>query len=186
MGGSASEVLSKSVGIPDTPDDVVGYCTDLTEAAETIPYSLQRRTIITVDFPGIVEGLHVDMEERMLPLTKADVAYQVRKIRDRRANPTLQEIAEVVIHAIKRKVTDADLQRLESPADLDDPKRWLHWFANALVTCEESHPANRNFNDERTVLVASTRWARFQRMYLRADEIPSVGPLLSSPSLVGR
>ncbi|KAF0710089.1 hypothetical protein AaE_012656 [Aphanomyces astaci] len=126
------------------------------------------------------------MEERMLPLTKADVAYQVRKIRDRRANPTLQEIAEVVIHAIKRKVTDADLQRLESPADLDDPKRWLQWFANALVTCEESHLANRNFNDERTVLVASTRWARFQRMYLRADEIPSVGPLLSSPSLVGR
>ncbi|RLO13749.1 hypothetical protein DYB28_004458 [Aphanomyces astaci] len=127
MGGSASEVLSKLVGIPDTLDDVVGYCTDLTEAAETIPYSLQRRTIITVDFPGIVEGLHVDMEERMLPLTKADVAYQVRKIRDRRANPTLQEIAEVVIHAIKRKVTDADLQRLESPADLDDPKRWLQW-----------------------------------------------------------
>ncbi|ETV75297.1 hypothetical protein H257_10480 [Aphanomyces astaci] len=34
----------------------------------------QIEAIVRCDFPGIVQGLHSDMEDRMLPLTKADVA----------------------------------------------------------------------------------------------------------------
>ncbi|RHY55470.1 hypothetical protein DYB30_009640 [Aphanomyces astaci] len=94
----------------------------------------QIEAIVRCDFPGIVEGLHSDMEDRMLPLTKADVADQVRKIRDRRKSPTHREIAEVIMQVIQRKLTDEDMRLLETPADMDDPARWLRWFASALET----------------------------------------------------
>ncbi|ETV78653.1 hypothetical protein H257_08144 [Aphanomyces astaci] len=76
--GSASEALSKLVGIPDAHDDVVGYRTDLTAAVETVfaPYGIakvppnqlevvvepvftptQIENIITGDFPGIVKAV---------------------------------------------------------------------------------------------------------------------------------
>ncbi|RHY87335.1 hypothetical protein DYB35_010100 [Aphanomyces astaci] len=125
----------------------------------------QIEAIVRCDFPGIVEGLHSDMEDRMLPLTKADVADQVRKIRDRRKSPTHREIAEVIMQAIQRKLTDEDMRLLETPADMDDPARWLRWFASALETCEEARRADRNFNDNRSALVATTRWARSFRKY---------------------
>ncbi|RLO10868.1 hypothetical protein DYB28_009907 [Aphanomyces astaci] len=121
----------------------------------------QIEAIVRCDFPGIVEGLHSDMEDRMLPLTKADVADQVRKIRDRRKSPTHRDIAEVIMQAIQRKLTDEDMRLLETPADVDDPARWLRWFASALETCEEARRADRNFNDNRSALVVTTRWARF-------------------------
>ncbi|RHY51288.1 hypothetical protein DYB28_002050 [Aphanomyces astaci] len=84
----------------------------------------QIEAIVRCDFPGIVQGLHSDMEDRMLPLTKADVADQVRKIRDRRKSPTHREIAEVIMQVIQRKLTDEDMRLLETPADMDDPARW--------------------------------------------------------------
>ncbi|RQM29413.1 hypothetical protein B5M09_012128, partial [Aphanomyces astaci] len=87
----------------------------------------QIEAIVRCDFPGIVEGLHSDMEDRMLPLTKADVADQVRRIRDRRKSPMHREIAEVIMQATQRKLTDEDMRLLETPADMDDPARWLRW-----------------------------------------------------------
>ncbi|RHY10350.1 hypothetical protein DYB36_012005, partial [Aphanomyces astaci] len=142
----------------------------------------QIEAIVRCDFPGIVEGLHSDMEDRMLPLTKADVADQVRKIRDRRKSPTHRDIAEVIMQAIQRKLTDEDMRLLETPADVDDPARWLRWFASALETCEEARRADRNFNDNRSALVATTRWARFYRKYVRSTEIHGVGPVAESES----
>ncbi|RQM11387.1 hypothetical protein B5M09_013674, partial [Aphanomyces astaci] len=142
----------------------------------------QIEAIVWCDFPGIVEGLHSDMEDRMLPLTKADVADQVRKIRGRRKSPTHRDIAEVIMQAIQRRLADEDMRLLETPADMDDPARWLRWFASALETCEEARRVDRNFNDNRSALVATTRLARFYRKFVCSTEIHSVGPVAESES----
>ncbi|RHY70761.1 hypothetical protein DYB30_007145 [Aphanomyces astaci] len=96
----------------------------------SVRWVFTRHQIVRYDFPGIVERLHSDMEDRMLPLTRADVADQVRKIRDRRKSPTHRDIAEVIMQAIQIKLTDEDMRLLETPADVDDPARWLRWFAS--------------------------------------------------------
>ncbi|RHY77135.1 hypothetical protein DYB34_012762 [Aphanomyces astaci] len=96
----------------------------------SVRWVFTRHQIVRYDFPGIVERLHSDMEDRMLPLTRADVADQVRKIRDRRKSPTHRDIAEVIIQAIQIKLTDEDMRLLETPADVDDPAKWLRWFAS--------------------------------------------------------
>ncbi|RHY04293.1 hypothetical protein DYB25_012790 [Aphanomyces astaci] len=71
----------------------------------SVRWVFTRHQIVRYDFPGIVERLHSDMKDRMLPLTRADVADQI-------------------------KLTDEDMRLLETPADVDDPAKWLRWFAS--------------------------------------------------------
>ncbi|KAF0772430.1 hypothetical protein AaE_002297 [Aphanomyces astaci] len=123
----------------------------------------QIEAIVRCDFPGIVQGLHSDMEDRMLPLTKADVADQVRKIRDRR----------------KKEI---DRRGYATIGNSGGYGRSGQMVASALETCEEARRADRNFNDNRSALVATTRWARFYRKYLHSTEIHGVGPVAESES----
>ncbi|RHZ06156.1 hypothetical protein DYB26_010696, partial [Aphanomyces astaci] len=85
---------------------------------------------------GLPDSRHVDIEERIYPLTPA-AQLQLKALRSQRKDVTHADIVRVVTTALKRPLTEADSILFDSPVDIDDPERWLDWFSTTLNTCEE-------------------------------------------------
>ncbi|RHY04304.1 hypothetical protein DYB36_013375 [Aphanomyces astaci] len=134
------------------------------------------------DMTGLPDSQHVDIEERLYPLSPADLELQLKALRSQRKDVTHADIVRVVTTALKRPLTEADNILFDSPVDIDDPERWLDWFSTTLNTCEEARTANRNFEQERVAMVADTRWSRMFRNGIGAAELAGIGP---SPDLQG-
>ncbi|RHZ02631.1 hypothetical protein DYB35_013383 [Aphanomyces astaci] len=151
---------------------------DLRPDSDIIPVftAAQIEAISRGDMTGLPDSRHVDIEERLYPLTPADLELQLKALRSQRKDVTHADIVRVVTTALKRPLTEADSILFDSPVDIDDPERWLDWFSTTLNTCEEARTANRNFEQERVAMVADTRWSRMFRNGIGAAEIAGIGP----------
>ncbi|ETV66272.1 hypothetical protein H257_17241 [Aphanomyces astaci] len=129
------------------------------------------------DLTGIPEARHVDIEERLYPVSPADLERQLVRLKQERKDVTQEDIVKVVTMALRRPLTRDDAHLFESPSNIDDPDRWLDWFSSTLKTCDEARTANRNFENARVAIISDTRWSRFQRKNLASIELPGVGPI---------
>ncbi|RQM30748.1 hypothetical protein B5M09_013083, partial [Aphanomyces astaci] len=129
------------------------------------------------DLTGIPEARHVDIEERLYPVSPADLERQLVRLKQERKDVTQEYIVKVVTMALHRPLTRNDAHLFESPSNIDDPDRWLDWFSSTLKTCDEARTANRNFENARVAIISDTRWSRFQRKNLASNELPGLGPI---------
>ncbi|KAH9124377.1 hypothetical protein AeMF1_004852 [Aphanomyces euteiches] len=107
----------------------------------------QIEAIIAGDFEGIPESPAVDMEERMMPITAAEIETQIKKIHARRQDPDHSDLATVIMKTLKRPLRKDERIILETSDALDDPDRWITWFEKTLNTCEEARRASRDFRN---------------------------------------
>ncbi|KAH9121452.1 hypothetical protein AeMF1_006841, partial [Aphanomyces euteiches] len=101
-------------------------------------------------------------EDKMIPITAAEIESQIRKIKDRRKDPAHEDLATVIMKTLKRPLTKDEQIILETPDNLDCPDRWLQWFEQTLNT---SHP--------RPEIVVATRCFNSRQMEL--TKFPSEG-----------
>ncbi|KAH9084275.1 hypothetical protein LEN26_020965, partial [Aphanomyces euteiches] len=136
----------------------------------------QIEAIVSGNFEGIIETSNIDVEDKMIPITAAEIESQIRKIKDRRKDPAHGDLATVIMKTLKRPLTKDEQIILETPDNLDCPDRWLQWFEQTLNTCEEARQVNRNFTNSshsRPEIVAATRC--FNSRQVELTTFPSEG-----------
>ncbi|KAH9102717.1 hypothetical protein AeMF1_020755, partial [Aphanomyces euteiches] len=136
----------------------------------------QIEAIVSGNFEGIIETSNIDVEDKMIPITAAEIESQIRKIKDRRKDPAHEDLATVIMKTLKRPLTKDEQIILETPDNLDCPDRWLQWFEQTLNTCEEARRENRNFTNSshsRPEIVSATRC--FNSRQVELTKFPSEG-----------
>ncbi|RHY51038.1 hypothetical protein DYB38_010673, partial [Aphanomyces astaci] len=83
----------------------------------------QIEAIVRGDFDGLADARHVDIEDRLYPITQDELKAQVQHLRNRRRDVTHEEIASVITNALRRPLTEADKDLFLAPADIDNPRR---------------------------------------------------------------
>ncbi|RHZ24110.1 hypothetical protein DYB37_012629 [Aphanomyces astaci] len=73
-----------------------------------------------------------EIEDRLYPITTADVRMQTDRIRERRKNPAQDEILKTL------NLLPSDAYLLLAPADIEDEAKWYVWFADTLNKCGEA------------------------------------------------
>ncbi|KAF0706855.1 hypothetical protein AaE_013914, partial [Aphanomyces astaci] len=91
-----------------------------------------------------------EIEDRLYPITTADVRMQTDRIRERRKNPAQDEILKTL------NLLPSDAHLLLAPADIEDEAKWYAWFADTLNKCGEAKRANRDFKISEAV--AHIQW----------------------------
>ncbi|KAH9159155.1 hypothetical protein LEN26_002486, partial [Aphanomyces euteiches] len=61
----------------------------------------QIEAIVSGDFEGIIETSNIDVEDKMIPITAAEIESQIRKIKDRRKDPAHEDLATVIMKTLK-------------------------------------------------------------------------------------
>ncbi|ETV65427.1 hypothetical protein H257_17850 [Aphanomyces astaci] len=168
---------SATSGAPANLATTPGYETGPSPGVTPVFTEAQIEAIMRGDLTGIPEARHVDIEERLYPVSPADLERQLVRLKEERKDVIQENIVEVVTMALRRPLTRDDAHLFESPSDIDDPDRWLDWFSSILVTCEEARTANRNFENARVAIISDTWWSRFQRKSLASNELPGFGPI---------
>ncbi|RQM21535.1 hypothetical protein B5M09_011789, partial [Aphanomyces astaci] len=164
-------------GEPTNLTATPGYETGPSPRVTPVFTEAQIEAIMRGDLTGIPEARHVDIEERLYPVSPADLERQLVRLKQERKDVTQEDIVKVVTMALRRPLTRDDAHLFESPSNIDDPDRWLDWFSSTLKTCDEAPTANRNFENARVAIISDTRWSRFQRKNLASIELPGVGPI---------
>ncbi|RHY85704.1 hypothetical protein DYB37_013712, partial [Aphanomyces astaci] len=154
-----------------------GYETGPSPGVTPVFTEAQIEAIIRGDLTGVPEARHVDIEERLYPVSPADLERQLIRLKQERKDVTQEDIVKVVTMALRRPLTRDDAHLFESPSDIDDPDRWLDWFSSTLETCDEARTANRNFENARVAIISDTRWSCFQRKNLASNDLPGFGPI---------
>ncbi|RHY89040.1 hypothetical protein DYB35_009890 [Aphanomyces astaci] len=168
---------SATSGAPANLATTPGYETGPSPGVTPVFTEAQIEAIMRGDLTGIPEARHVDIEERLYPVSPADLERQLVRLKEERKDVIQENIVKVVTMALRRPLTRDDAHLFESPSDIDDPDRWLDWFSSILVTCEEARTANRNFENARVTIISDTWWSRFQRKNLASNELPGFGPI---------
>ncbi|RHZ42055.1 hypothetical protein DYB26_005186 [Aphanomyces astaci] len=164
-------------GAPTKLATTPGYETGPSPRVTPVFTEAQIEAIMRGDLTGIPESRHVDIEERLYPVSPADLERQLVRLKQERKDVTQEDIVKVVTMALRRPLTRDDAHLFESPSNIDDPDRWLDWFSSTLKTCDEARTANRNFENARVAIISDTRWSRFQRKNLASNELPGFGPI---------
>ncbi|CAK5239901.1 unnamed protein product, partial [Aphanomyces euteiches] len=176
----------KSVTILPTQPDFKGHHTKSENDFPVVFTPAQIEAIVSGDFEGIIETSNIDVEDKMIPITAAEIESQIRKIKDRRKDPAHEDLATVIMKTLKRPLTKDEQIILETPDNLDCPDRWLQWFEQTLNTCEEARRANRNFTNSsysRPEIVAATRC--FNSRQVELAKFPSEGSKSTSSKAKG-
>ncbi|RHZ09735.1 hypothetical protein DYB31_015695, partial [Aphanomyces astaci] len=168
---------SATTGEPTNLTATPGYETGPSPRVTPVFTEAQIEAIMRGDLTGIPESRHVDIEERLYPVSPADLERQLVLLKQERKDVTQEDIVKVVTTALRRPLTRDDAHLFESPSNIDDPDRWLDWFSSTLKTCDEARTANRNFENARVAIISDTRWSRFQRKNLASHELPGFGPI---------
>ncbi|RHY16103.1 hypothetical protein DYB25_008482, partial [Aphanomyces astaci] len=168
---------SATTGEPTNLTATPGYETGPSPRVTPVFTEAQIEAIMRGDLTGIPESRHVDIEERLYPVSPADLERQLVLLKQERKDVTQEDIVKVVTTALRRPLTRDDAHLFESPSNIDDPDRWLDWFSSTLKTCDEARTANRNFENARVAIISDTRWSRFQRKNLASNELPGFGPI---------
>ncbi|KAF0694696.1 Aste57867_14466 [Aphanomyces stellatus] len=121
------------------------------------------------------EHHHVDIEERLHPITRQELKVQIERIRERRSRSIDPDAVELLSRLLKRTPTPEDLRALASPEDYD-LDLWRNWY-ETMRTCHEAQRAYRDFSNTRTEypaeaataleklpMIASTRWMRLKEV----------------------
>ncbi|CAK4292541.1 unnamed protein product, partial [Aphanomyces euteiches] len=180
--------LEKSVTILPTQPDFKGHHMKSENDFPPVFTPAQIEAIVSGDFEGIIETSNIDVEDKMIPITAAEIESQIRKIKDRRKDPAHEDLATVIMKTLKRPLTKDEQIILETPDNLDCPDRWLQWFEQTLNTCEEARRANRNFTNSshsRPEIVAATRCFNARQVELnafRSESVKSTASKIKSPS----
>ncbi|KAH9131928.1 hypothetical protein AeRB84_021514, partial [Aphanomyces euteiches] len=124
----------KSVTILPTQPDFKGHHTKSENDFPPVFTPAQIEAIVSGDFEGIIETSNIDVEDKMIPITAAEIESQIRKIKDRRKDPAHKDLATVIMKTLKRPLTKDEQIILETPDNLDCPDRWLQWFEQTLNT----------------------------------------------------
>ncbi|KAF0738525.1 hypothetical protein Ae201684P_019610 [Aphanomyces euteiches] len=124
----------------------------------------QIEAILSDEIQGLPEKLSLDIEDRLYPVTQAEIQLQIKDIRARR-QIYQDEILPLMEQVLGRPITPAHLHLLKSPAQLDDPQHWLDWFTSTLNSCEEARRANRDFSRANPFALV-TRTARLSKLAL--------------------
>ncbi|ETV64603.1 hypothetical protein H257_18525 [Aphanomyces astaci] len=167
---------STTSGVPANLATTPGYETGPAPGVPPVFTQAQIEAIMRGDVTGIPEARHVDIEERLYPVSPADLERQLVRPKQERKDVTQEDIVRVVTMALHRSLTRDDAHLFESPLDIDDPDRWLNWFSSTLETCDKARTANRNFENARVAIISDTRWSRFQRKNLASNDLPGFGP----------
>ncbi|RHZ08186.1 hypothetical protein DYB31_013250, partial [Aphanomyces astaci] len=168
---------SATSGAPTNLATTPGYETGPSPGVTPVFTEAQIEAIMRGDLTCIPEARHLDIEERLYPVSPADLERQLVRLKQERKDVTQEDIVKVVTMALRRPLTRDDVHLFESPSDIDDPDRWLDWFSSTLETCDETRTVNRNFENARVAIISDTRWSRFQRKNLASNELPSFGPI---------
>ncbi|RQM29285.1 hypothetical protein B5M09_011084 [Aphanomyces astaci] len=86
-----------------------------------------------------------EIEDRLYPITPANVRMQTDRIRERRKNPAQEEILKTL------NLLPSDAYQLLAPADIEDEAKWYARFADTLNKCGEANRANRDFKTFKAV-----------------------------------
>ncbi|CAK5032755.1 unnamed protein product [Aphanomyces euteiches] len=85
----------KSVTILPTQPDFKGHHTKSENDFPPVFTPAQIEAIVSGDFEGIIETSNIDVEDKMVPITAAEIESQIRKIKDRRKDPAHEDLATV-------------------------------------------------------------------------------------------
>ncbi|CAK4163805.1 unnamed protein product [Aphanomyces euteiches] len=180
---SEDQLVTNPLNEPDQPD--LSSTPDLTSTllrSNEIPAPVftpaQIEAIVTGDFVGISESV-ADIEDRMMPISSADIEGQIKKIRSRRKDPAHTDLVTAITKTLKRPLTRDEKIIMETPDALDDPDRWLKWFETTLNTCEEARRASRDFrntHEGRPAIVAAIKCFNTRQLRLFDSAYPDSYP----------
>ncbi|ETV90401.1 hypothetical protein H310_14804 [Aphanomyces invadans] len=108
-GEGATRFLSTVVPAKEMTNPAVSVVSTAMDPASPAVFSMEQiEAIQTGDWEGIPDSKHVDVEERLYPLSAADIERQVKELRALRWDVTHQEIVDLITATLQRPLTKSD------------------------------------------------------------------------------
>ena len=118
-----------------------------------------------------------ELEDRLYPLQPAETKATILKLKERRRNPSHEEILK------KLDIDESEQHLLAAPSEIENEDVWHKWYEDTLNKCEEARKADRNFEVEEKALVAPTRWGRLHRKALARSKSKATRPSFCTENL---
>ncbi|KAF0695097.1 Aste57867_14062 [Aphanomyces stellatus] len=106
---------------------------------------------MTTTLETIDEEYPKEIEARLYPISKQDVRTQLKRIRERRRNPSHEDILKTL------DLDPSQAHLLSAPAEIEDEGLGLQRSSETLQKCDEAQRANRDFKPK---AVASLSWTK--------------------------